>query len=221
MHNEDILDDSLRMKFPFRAKMITTIWLCFCLLGAFIWLKSFLNNQSDLISLGDIGAFLSGIFSFLAFYWFVEAYILQSQELRLQRFDLKESIKSQKGSEKALTEQSHALQKQLRITTEQFEIYLRQEEAKKPNFILYSFKKLSVDYKKLTNFESVNIDILHDYFYNENFDIKDCRLEKIAIEFIIKNIGGPCELLMERNLETIIPLDASITIDSSYSQREM
>lgn len=216
MDNENELNDSLKVRFPFRAIVITIVWILSCLLISFIWWKSSYNNLSSSISLSDIGAFLSGICSFLAFYWFIEAYILQSKELRLQRFDLKESIKSQKGSEKALNEQSHALQKQLEITTEQFAIYLRQEEAKKPNFILHSFRKMIVDYKNLTSFESITIDVLNDYFVDENSCIEDYKLEKISIEFIIKNIGGPCELLMKRNFKTNIPSCASITMNSNY-----
>ncbi|WP_201613856.1 hypothetical protein [Psychrobacter sp. JCM 18902] len=126
MHNNEdfeMLRDDTKVRFPSRAKWITVIWLFLCLIGYFIWLSFLYNADFNSISLGDLGAFLSGIFSFLAFYWFVEAYLIQSQELRLQRFELKRSIKSQQGSEQALKEQSKALQAQLEITQMQYEDY--------------------------------------------------------------------------------------------------
>jgi len=133
-NEESLIDDELKIKIPTRAKIITVIWLLICIISFFFWLNFFYDNRVNSVSLGDIGAFLSGVFSVLAFYGFIEAYLIQSQELRLQRFELKESIKAQKGSEQALKEQSKALNAQLEITAKQFDIYLKDIELKRPIF---------------------------------------------------------------------------------------
>lgn len=136
-NEESLIDDELKIKIPTRAKIITVIWLLICIISFFFWLNFFYDKEVNSVSLGDIGAFLSGVFSVLAFYGFIEAYLIQSQELRLQRFELKESIKAQKGSEQALKEQSKALNAQLEITAKQFDIYLKDIELKRPIFSIY------------------------------------------------------------------------------------
>ena len=98
--NQDSIDDELKIKIPKRAKFIAIGWLLTCGVIFSFWLNFSPDNTLHSLSLGDIGAFLSGIFSILAFYGFIEAYLIQSKELRLQRFELKESIKAQQGSDK-------------------------------------------------------------------------------------------------------------------------
>lgn len=137
LDDEALINDELKIKIPTRAKIITLVWLLICIISFFFWLNFFYDEKVNLVSLGDIGAFLSGVFSALAFYWFIEAYLLQSKELKLQRFELKESIKAQKGSEQALKEQSQALNAQLEITAKQFDIYLKDIELKRPIFSIY------------------------------------------------------------------------------------
>lgn len=136
-NDQDLIDNELKIKIPNRAKIITAVWLLICVISFFFWLNFFYDDRVNSVSLGDIGAFLSGVFSVLAFYGFIEAYLVQSQELRLQRFELKESIKAQKGSEQALKEQSKSLNAQLEITVKQFDIYLKNIELKRPIFSIY------------------------------------------------------------------------------------
>lgn len=134
---QDSIDNELKIKIPKRARFIAIGWLFTCGVIFSFWLNCSPDNTVQSLSLGDIGAFLSGIFSILAFYGFIEAYLIQSKELRLQRFELKESIKAQQGSEKALKEQSEALNAQLEITAKQFDIYLKDIELKRPIFSIY------------------------------------------------------------------------------------
>lgn len=149
LDDEALINDELKIKIPTRAKIITLVWLLICIISFFFWLNFFYDEKVNLVSLGDIGAFLSGVFSALAFYWFIEAYLLQSKELKLQRFELKESIKAQKGSEQALKEQSQALKAQLEITAKQFDIYLKDLELKRPAFFIHEGSGYSDSSKNL------------------------------------------------------------------------
>ncbi|MGP9513237.1 hypothetical protein ACT3RN_11670, partial [Psychrobacter sp. AOP5-GZ1-6] len=90
------------------------MWISFSIILAmaaviYLWFSFNETNDWSNISLGDIGAILSGTFTALAWYWFIEAYLLQSKELALQRRtletqveELKHSVRAQQGSEQAL-----------------------------------------------------------------------------------------------------------------------
>ena len=143
--NQDSIYNDLKIKIPKRAKLIAIGWLVICGVIFLFWLNCSPDNTVGSLSLGDIGAFLSGIFSILAFYGFIEAYLIQSQELRLQRLELKESIKAQRGSEQALKEQSEALKSQLSINEEQFNLYLLEAKAKIPIFTLLKIHTFKVE----------------------------------------------------------------------------
>ncbi|MGO1376071.1 hypothetical protein [Psychrobacter sp.] len=111
------------------------MWISFSIILAmaaviYLWFSFNETNDWSNISLGDIGAILSGTFTALAWYWFIEAYLLQSKELALQRRtletqveELKHSVRAQQGSEQALHIQSNALKRQLSITEKQFTDY--------------------------------------------------------------------------------------------------
>ena len=194
--NDALIENELKIKIPTRAKIITLIWLLICVVSFFFWLHFFYDSEVNLMSLGDIGAFLSGVFSVLAFYGFIEAYLIQSQELRLQRFELKESIKSQKGSEQALKEQSKALEAQLAITEKQFNQYQDELRARVPIFRMIDRPSITVtaidkegetylinelDYIK--DFSSINV------YVN---DVLDKCSKSIEISFKLKNIAMEC-----------------------------
>ena len=135
--NQDSIDRELEIKIPKRAIFIAIALIIICIITFLSWLHLSPENTLQSLSLGDVGAFLSGIFSILAFYGFIEAYLIQSKELRLQRLDLKESIKAQQGSEIALKQQSEALKAQLEITVKQFSMYLEELKLKRPIFFIH------------------------------------------------------------------------------------
>ncbi|WP_201526448.1 hypothetical protein [Psychrobacter frigidicola] len=143
MQNEEVSDNDAKVRFPPRTIWISFVILLSMLTITIIWFKVANDCDWSKVSLGDIGAILSGTFTALAWYWFIEAYLLQSKELTLQRKtletqveELKQSVIAQKGSEKALQNQSKALEEQLEITAKQFKLYLKEYEGKKPLFIL-------------------------------------------------------------------------------------
>ena len=147
----------------------TLSWLLF-------WFSLLMKGFNKEEGFGGLGAYISGVFSPLALYWFYIAYKLQSnaldrqveqielnreeltlqrqslekqveelglsrEELSLQRKaleaqveELKHSVEAQQGSRKALSDQSQVLQRQLKITSKQFEHYLQDREDKRPSF---------------------------------------------------------------------------------------
>lgn len=203
LNEESLIDDELRIKIPTRAKIITLIWLLICVISFFFWLNFFYDSELNSVSLGDIGAFLSGVFSVLAFYGFIEAYLVQSQELRLQRFELKESIKAQKGSEQALKEQSEALRSQLKINEEQFNLYLLEAKAKIPVFTLSKIHTFKVEFLHKENCISNEIDLLEESISSLPFKKDTYRLTEIIILVEVKNIGGGGKLIDIKSLTEI------------------
>ena len=81
--NQDVIDDELEIKIPTRAKLITLVWLLLSFIIFPITSNYFFKINLQTVSIGEFGAYLSGVFSVLAFYGFIEAYLIQSQELRL------------------------------------------------------------------------------------------------------------------------------------------
>ena len=207
LNDRDLIDGELKIKIPKRAKFIAIGWLVACGVIFSFWLNCSPDNTVRSLSLGDIGAFLSGIFSILAFYGFIEAYLVQSKELRLQRFELKESIKAQQGSEKALKEQSEALKAQLKISEEQFSLYLLEAKAKIPVFNLseiYDFRANYLDKETNTLNE---IDLLKNPLSSLIFSKNRYILKEIFFSIKIINRGGGGKLIHIKKLTEI---------DSSY-----
>ena len=143
MQNEELSDINTKVKFPPRTIWISLIILLSMLTITIMWFKVANNYDWSKVSLGDIGAILSGTFTALAWYWFIEAYLLQSKELTLQRKtletqveELKHSVQAQKGSEKALQEQSKVLAAQLKITEKQFSLLIEEKNINKPTFFV-------------------------------------------------------------------------------------
>ena len=165
--------------------------------------KYFFKINLQTVSIGEFGAYLSGVSSVLAFYGFIEAYLIQSQELRLQRFELKETIKAQKGSEQALKEQSKALKSQLKINEEQFNLYLLQAKAKIPVFTLYKIHTFKVEFLHKKNRISNEINLLEESINLLPFEKDSYKLTEIFILIEINNIGGEGTLLGIKSLTEI------------------
>lgn len=201
--NQDSIDDELKIKIPKRAKFIAIGWLLTCGVIFSFWLNFSPDNTLHSLSLGDIGAFLSGIFSILAFYGFIEAYLIQSKELRLQRFELKESIKAQQGSEQALKEQSEALKSQLKINEEQFNLYLLEAKAKIPVFTLSKIHTFKVEFLHKENRISNEINLLEESINLLPFEKDSYKLTEIFILIEISNTGGGGNLLGIKSLTEI------------------
>ncbi|MBF4490119.1 hypothetical protein IOD06_09495 [Psychrobacter sp. N25K4-3-2] len=203
LNEESVINSELRIKLPNRAKFIVVAWLFVCIIIFLFWLNFFYDNKVNSVSLGDIGAFLSGVFSVLAFYGFIEAYLVQSQELRLQRFELKESIKAQKGSEQALKEQSEALKSQLKINEEQFNLYLLEAKAKIPVFTLSKILVFKVEFLHEENCISNEIDLLEEPISSLPFEKDTYILKEIIILVEVNNIGGGGKLIDIKSLTEI------------------
>ncbi len=155
LEDEAALTDDKQIKFPQRTIWISVLIFIFMLTVAIVWFKIINNSDWLQVSLGDIGAMLSGTFTALAWYWFVEAYLIQTKELRYQRLDLRKSIKAQQGSEEALKSQSNALKKQLSITENQFELYLSELRDRRPLFEVFHQElniKSKIEDRENTNF---------------------------------------------------------------------
>ncbi|WP_350655623.1 hypothetical protein [Psychrobacter sp. S1-30-MNA-CIBAN-0213] len=201
--NQDSIYNELKIKIPKRAKLIAIGWLVICGVIFLFWLNCSPDNTVGSLSLGDIGAFLSGIFSILAFYGFIEAYLIQSQELRLQRLELKESIKAQKGSEQALKEQSEALKSQLSINEEQFNLYLLEAKAKIPVFTLSKIHTFKVELLHKESCISNEIDLLEEPIKSLPFEKGSYKLTEIIISIELNNIGGGGKLVDIKSLTKI------------------
>ena len=198
--NQDSIDNELKIKIPKRAKFIAISWLFICGIIFSSWLNFSPDNTVHSLSLGDIGAFLSGIFSVLAFYGFIEAYLIQSKELKLQRFELKESIKAQQGSEIALKEQSEALKSQLKISEEQFNLYLLEAKAKIPIFNLFQIHTFVVSILHIENQISNEIDLLQESIELLPFEKNSYALTEIIVSIEINNTGGEGRLVGVKSL---------------------
>lgn len=203
LNDQDVIDDELEIKIPTRAKLITLVWLLLSFIIFPIIAKYFFKINLQTVSIGEFGAYLSGVFSVLAFYGFIEAYLIQSQELRLQRFELKETIKAQKGSEQALKEQSKALKSQLKINEEQFNLYLLQAKAKIPVFTLYKIHTFKVEFLHKKNRISNEINLLEESINLLPFEKDSYKLTEIFILIEINNIGGEGTLLGIKSLTEI------------------
>lgn len=121
---------------------LTCAWLVLSIV-IFYFYYSHPSSKDDHISIGEIGSFLVGVFAPVAWYWFYLSYKIQTEELRLQRQELADSVIAQQGSEEALKqqyetmkEQSEALKEQLAITTKQWNVFLAEKEKSKPSFII-------------------------------------------------------------------------------------
>lgn len=200
LNDRDLIDGELKIKIPKRAKFIAIGWLVTCGVIFSFWLNCSPDNTVRSLSLGDIGAFLSGIFSILAFYGFIEAYLIQSKELRLQRFELKESIKAQQGSEKALKEQSEALKSQLKISEEQFNLYLLEAKAKIPIFNLFQIHTFVVNVLHIENQISNEIDLLQQSIELLPFEKNSYTLTEIIVSIEVNNTGGEGRLVGVKSL---------------------
>ena len=198
--DQDVIDDELEIKIPTRAKLITLVWLLLSFIIFPIIAKYFFKINLQTVSIGEFGAYLSGVFSVLAFYGFIEAYLIQSQELRLQRFELKESIKAQKGSEQALKEQSKALKSQLKINEEQFNLYLLEAKSKIPVFTLSKIHTFKVEFLHKENRISNEINLLEESINLLPFEKDSYKLTEIFILIEINNTGGGGKLLGIRSL---------------------
>ena len=207
LNDQDIIDDELEIKIPTRAKLITLVWLLLSFIIFPIIANYFFKINLQTVSIGEFGAYLSGVFSVLAFYGFIEAYLIQSQELRLQRFELKESIKAQKGSEQALKEQSEALKSQLKISEEQFNLYLLEAKAKIPVFTLLKIHTFKVEFLHKENLISNEIDLLEESIDLLPFRRESYKLTEIIISIEVNNTGGGGRLVGVKGL---------MEVDSDY-----
>jgi len=103
----------------------------FGLATTFIWLVvvyGLVKNPTFTdLKLNEVGDFLAGAVAPIAFLWLVLAYLIQSEELKLQRDDLQISIDALQGQEKELIEQTKQLTEQAELTRK--DIKLRLAEA--------------------------------------------------------------------------------------------
>lgn len=201
--SQDSIDNELKIKIPKRARFIAIGWLFICGVIFSFWLNFSPDNTIHSLSLGDIGAFLSGIFSILAFYGFIEAYLIQSKELRLQRFELKESIKAQQGSEQALREQSEALKSQLKINEEQFNLYLLEAKAKIPVFNLSEIYDFRVNFLDKETNTLNKISLVEKPLSSLVFSKHRYILKEIFFSIKIINRGGGGKLIDIKKLTEV------------------
>lgn len=207
LNDQDVIDDELEIKIPTRAKLITLVWLLLSFIILPIIANYFFKINLQTVSIGEFGAYLSGVFSVLAFYGFIEAYLIQSQELRLQRFELKESIKAQEGSEQALKEQSEALKSQLKISEKQFNLYLLEAKAKIPVFTLLKIHTFKVEFLHKENLILNEIDLLEESIDLLPFGRESYKLTEIIISIEVNNTGGGGRLVGVKGL---------MEVDSDY-----
>ncbi|WP_299186114.1 hypothetical protein [uncultured Psychrobacter sp.] len=201
LDNQDSIDNELKIKIPKRSKFIAIGWLLTCGVIFSFWLNCSPDNTVRSLSLGDIGAFLSGIFSILAFYGFIEAYLIQSKELRLQRFELKESIKAQQGSEQALKEQSEALKSQLKINEEQFNLYLLEAKSKVPIFIFSKIHYFNVQLLEQATDKKYKVNLLEGAPELKNLVMSTYFITEINFSIKVTNKGGGGKLIDVNLLE--------------------
>lgn len=187
-----------------RASLFTLAWFLMCLYIGIIYLPEKPNWSG-------IGALLSGMFAPVAWVWFYVSYQLQRQELTLQRRELtlqrqalQQSVTAQQGSEKALSSQFDALKEQLNITKTQFDFFLEETEAKKPNFVLSNLRKFDLKYSDKVGLQSYSLNLLDLNIHFSDFKKDFYRPKSIHIAFEIRNIGGPCVILTTKNFTTFI-----------------
>lgn len=183
------LTDDKQVKFPKRTIVISLAILLSMFAVATFWFRYINNYDWSQVSLSDIGAMLSGTFTALAWYWFVEAYLIQTKELRYQRLDLRESIKAQQGTENALKSQSNALERQLAITEKQFHNYQTIIMGKQPNFELVQYDGVNVFFFDLNG--SPDEQILSR---GASISLQEATYIKAILNLKIKNIAGDCIL---------------------------
>jgi len=195
------------------------MWISFSILLAIVvviyfWFSVSETNDWSNISLGDIGAVFSGTFTALAWYWFIEAYLLQSKELALQRRtletqveELKHSVRAQQGSEQALHIQSNALTRQLSIIEKQFTDYQEEKKRSVPNFILTDTPYHIVQaYDEKADSSYQNEDFLKlSPITNLNSITFDCYIA-------FKNIGAECKI-SHINISDLSTSNSSIDFD--------
>ena len=184
-------NEEINPNVPTWLKCLTGVWIIIGLVVlAYYWVYK-------TVSLSDVGGFLAGIFAPVAWLWFVLAFRLQSQqlkiqhkELQLQREEMRNSVEAQQGSEEALKKQSEVLSNQLAITIQQFEYYKNEMEGKKPLFVLMNKPKFNLSLNNVGNREEPKslsiLDSLSAYNSSKELEAK--------VELYLKNKGGDCRL---------------------------
>lgn len=124
-----------------QSRFEKTLLFCGFILSAAIIAAAvyiYLDPQQAGLSYSDIGTFVGGISSFLAFLWLIITIFLQYRELRLQRQDLRIQIgiyEEQKaalvGSQKAAEKQLTLIKSQMDQQTLQFGFLLKNEQKAK------------------------------------------------------------------------------------------
>lgn len=169
MHEEQKNEEN---KFPLRIWYITIFIFGLFSIVFVYWLKYVQYWDISAFSLGDISAFLAALASTLAWYWFLESYILQNKEL-------KASVKAQQGTEETLTEQTAHLKNQLKVIENQLilskaEFQERQNEKETNKPLFFNHYVVSID--KLL-FEENNVFNLNLILISKRADAKIIDIE--------------------------------------------
>ncbi len=191
--------------------IIATITWCLVWVGVAIRYYN-LKDSNTHITLSDIGGYISGVFAPIAWYWFYLSYRVQTEELKLQREELRNSVDAQQGSEIALHQQADTLRvqtetlaEQLRIAKEQWEIQLREKEKNKPKFVVKGYLLnyyLPADEQDVTTsiYDLIqnenNLTFKKSTDYNENSYIFG-----LVLTLDIKNVAGDCKIKDVRLLQ--------------------
>jgi hypothetical protein len=119
--DEEIIEDEKDSKRFFQwGLFLTSLWVL--IVWAIVYNKPILGLDAN-----AIGDFLAGAVAPVAFLWFVLAYLIQSEELKYQRRELKRTTKTLRGQEKELNKHTKQLTEQSKLT--QKDIKLRLQEA--------------------------------------------------------------------------------------------
>lgn len=117
---------------------LSIVWV---MLGVEFFIFQILNSEEH-ISIGEIGAYLSGIFAPVAWYWFYLSFKLQTSALEQQTRASNDQFKLSEINTKRADDQFKLSEINSRIANKQFEIYLEDREKRKPLFILGEFDEV-------------------------------------------------------------------------------
>lgn len=186
---------------------ITLCWLAFW--GGILYI----GLQAKVVNLGDLGAFISGIFAPVAWLWFYLSYRLQRNELKLQRQALDKQVEeleftreeislqrqalehqviAQQGSEQALRKQSEAMTQQLEMTQTQFLYNQKVLAGQLPLFELIGVGEPVIEGVYPLNGTGINA--IFRCYQGQKENIENPSFSKVSFKFYVRNIAGNCTL---------------------------
>lgn len=187
---------------------LTAIWVSLWIVIAIFYFP--LDN------IGELGAYLSGVFSPLALFWFCLSYRLQGKELKLQREELTlqrkaliEQVSAQKGSQIALNNQVEILRDQSKRADKQLQIHIEDRESGKPLYIINPLTGLSF------NCELYNKDMGSFGFTTSLLNIRaEARITLVEISHkLLKSKGNSKKFYIDLKNNKIQTLDVDSNFD--------